>query len=109
MAVFGNNVVYTYPASDARDISDYIYGSKFQMGTVGGTANNIVAYMEPMSYMAGKKYKAAIYDADKKLVATSDELTISPTDYLGWHTFNLPTTPTLTANAYYYLVVWGEE
>ena len=108
MAIFGNDVVYTWPATAVISINNRIIGSKFKMGTVGGTANNIVAYVNPISEYSGNKYRAAIYDADKKLVAISDELTIADPDYPGWHTFNLPTMPTLTANADYYLVVWGE-
>lgn len=109
MAIFGNNIVYSSPAYGTYPFIDgHILCGVFKMGTVGGTGNTIVAYIynETDSDIT---VKAAIYDSNKVLVTngTTNAITLSAYTAAAWQTFTFASAPTLTANAIYYLVVWG--
>jgi len=96
---FGN----TATSTSTTVIRNYIKGGYFQMGSNTGYGTSITAYL----YNTGgsKNAKCALYNSSKILVA--DSMTEEKTISTGWNTFNFNTTkPVLTANAWYYIVIW---
>ena len=97
---FGN----TETSSNPTTIQDNIKGGYFQMGSNTGYGTSITAYLSNTG--STKNAKCALYNSSKNLVANS--MTEEKSYSYGWNTFNFGTTkPVLTANAWYYIVVWS--
>ena len=97
---FGN----TATSTSTTTIENYVKGGLFQMGSIGGTGNNISAYL----YVNGgaKNAKCALYYSNLSLVPNS--MTEEKSYSTGWNTFNFGATkPVLQANTLYYIVVWS--
>ena len=78
-------------------------GGYFQMGSSGGTADSITAYFQTAG--GANSGRAAIYDSGGNLLTngvTNENVSVQD----GWVEFDYTTGPTLTANAWYYLVVF---
>jgi len=96
---------YTGTSYYSRD-GDDIPGGYFQMGAVGGMADNITAYFST----AGQPNsgRAAIYDISGSLLTngvTNENTAIGD----GWEIFIFSPRPILQANAWYYLVVFTDS
>ena len=99
---FGN----TGTSTSTTTIKDYIGGGYFQMEDYTGYGESITAYL--LLGGKAKTAKCAIYDSSKNLVANSMTEELSYTT--GWNTFYFGTNkPVLTANAWYYIVIWGSS
>lgn len=102
MVSFGNTTVLPSPSSAKYRVDNKIMGGKFQMGGSSGTGVSIVAYINGL----GATFRAAIYDNALNKLAECNEVAVNTaTD--SWVTFNFSTIPSLTANAYYYIFIWG--
>jgi len=86
------------------NIEDALGGGYFQMGGTDGTVDSITAHM--YSVNAGN-YIACIHDDSSNLVCTSAQRTNLPTWTESDQTFTVSGSPSLTANAWYYISVWA--
>jgi len=95
---FGN----TATGSNSHD-GDEMPGGRYTMGSAGGTATSITAYFSTAG--GANSGRAAIYDSGGNLL-TNGETNENTSVGDGWVQFDFGTSPTLTANADYYLVVF---
>jgi hypothetical protein len=87
-----------------------ICGGYFQMGAIDGTGDNITVKLRMPD--SAENAQCAIYNMDKTLLANSvtEEKLIPRTTETAEYTFNFGATkPILTANAWYFIVVWGDN
>jgi len=106
MATFGNTAL---SGDTTGSIENYIRGGYFQMGSINGIADSITAKIRITT--SAKNCKCALYDSSNNLVdnGVTEEITV-PTQDATATTFNFNTPkPVLTANAWYYIVVWAKS
>lgn len=91
--------------SSLSTLEDQMKGSIFQMGAVGGTADNITVFLSVDT--ANHKVMCEIYDnITKNLVGYTEEKDLGAT--YGTVTFDIVWGGSLTADAFYYICAWGE-
>jgi hypothetical protein len=92
------------------NLEDTIRGSKFQMPE-NGNANSISAYLYYKT--SGPNFysvKAAIYNNNSDFLGSTEERSLSNTGGVAtWETFTFSSSPFLTANENYYLVIWADS
>lgn len=104
MATFGNtNTVGGIGGS----CKNRVFGTLFPMNNENGIGVSITA--DCLCTTTNKKYKCAIYDSGSNLLAVTEEKTLVAGAVRQQVTFNFTTSPSLTANAQYYLVAWVES
>jgi len=103
---FGHETIET--ATIISDMTgENIRGTVFTI-TETGTADSITVALKRGS-AGSNNVKCAIYlHSDLSLVAQTASTSTSLTTTLAWYTFDLTTSPTLTANTEYILVVWAD-
>ena len=100
---FGNNTI----GGNNRNIEDVIVGSRYTMGPISGTADSITAHVS--SSIVAKDARCMIYDTDKNLIGTTNEVSIPGDNVFAWRTFTFAEPkPILTANTEYNLTVFCE-
>jgi len=104
MPTFGKT---TTDNDGSSGIDNAILGSKFTMGSIGGTADSMTVYMRQNDSSGSSECKCAIYDTSYNLIGETEAKNISG-DALHWETFNFSGTVNLSANTDYWLVIWGD-
>ena len=107
MPTFGDTSLI---GSDTTTIENIIIAGYFQMGSINGQADSITT---KLTVITKNHYcKCAIYDNNKNLLengVTEEKLIPKGTTH-ETITFNfVGTKPNLTANAWYYICIWGEN
>jgi len=95
---------YNTKGATIINFEDDVVSGYFQMGATGGTGDNITVYVATGT--AAKYIECALYDSAKTFVNETES--IQAIRGANWYTFNFLGSPSLTADAWYYICVWGE-
>ncbi len=95
----------TTQESRTASIEGTIRGTRYTPA-YDGTASSITVYLD-LSSASNRHVKAAIYSANKALIASTEETTVSSD---GWVTLDFPDPkPELAWGTNYYLVAWSDD
>ena len=102
-ANFGNTAT---SGNNGDAINDTIRGQRFTSPASPVVAQSITAYI--LCTTSAKNMKAAIYDNNGNIVASTIEQSVPASATPALRTFNFASPPTLTESTNYNLVVWSE-
>ena len=100
MTIFGND---NSDLDSDTNLESYLQGGYFQMGSTNGIATSISVYL---TFGQNTQLSCALYDSSIDFVAKTENLA---THEAGWNTLTFSSSPSLIANAWYYICAWAES
>lgn len=104
MPTFGNT---SSTVADYSNLANYTGETIFTMGSQDGIAKSMSIEVTNQNGDYDHNWKCAIYNLDKTLVASTDAVNKTGTDF-EWLTVDFTTNPTIKANTDYYLVACAD-
>jgi len=106
----GGSSVYLYYSSTSTNVGRfYSYNYRTSWPSPVSFNNDNRVYCIYCTYESSTNVKAAIYDNNGGIVASTDQLSIPASASADWQTFTFASPPTLAASTQYVLVVWSQS